>query len=231
MRSPFFFILFLFSILNASSSIGQDLKSQYDKVYNMDPELYNGEIFTNIYTRSVVGTQFYEENTFRRNNLTLLYKSFEDQYINYDVYHQKLLLTYMDENHSQKMIEIPTENIKNFYIGDNYFEVLQGPEGNYTFYQVFTINESKLLLYWVKYMKTNSTTVKNSYRFGDMQKQIWFLQNGEYTKVKNNKELVSIFSEPQYENVGTWLKENKIKIQKTDNTKLQLLVSYLNKEE
>lgn len=227
MRSPFLFILFLFSILCTTQVIGQDLKSQYDKVYNMDPDLYNGIIFTNIYNRSVVGTQFFEENTFRRNDLTLGTRTFNDQYINYDVYHQKLLLTFIDESHAQKMVEIPTENIRHFYIGESYFEVLKNNEGDYKFYQVYNFNESKLLVYWIKYMKSNSTTVKNSYRFTDMRKQLWLLQDGDYTRVKNNKAFISTLPESKQSTVQTWLKENKIKIQKADHTNLQLLTAFL----
>lgn len=228
MRIYIFFLFFSLVLFCTNETYSQDLKSSYDSFYNKNPELYNGIIFSNIYTRSVEGTQFFEENTFRRNDLGLIANNFEDQYINYDVYHQKLLLTFIDDNHSQKMVEIPTENIQYFYIGDNYFEVLKDSEGEYKFFQVYPFQESKLLIRWIKYMKANSSTVKNSYRFTDMKKQIWILQNGEYLKIDNNKDLIANLPENQHSIVQTWLKENKVKIQKADNSKMQLLITFLN---
>ena len=76
-------------------------------------------------------------------------------------------------------------------------------------------------------MKSNSTTVKNSYRFTDMKNQIWILQDGVHIRVKNNKSLIATLPESKQSTVQSWLKENKIKIQKADHTNLKLLTEFL----
>jgi hypothetical protein len=221
----FLFVIFLFHY--NQSSFAQELKVQLDAVYNMDPELYNGQIFTNVYRRDIDGNQFFQEKNFKKNDLTLSKKSYEDQYINYDVYSQKLLLTYLDENNSQKIIEIPLEHVRSFYIEDNYFEVIQGPDEDYKIYQTFNFNNNKILIYWMKNLILNSGSVYYRYRFTKLDKQMWLLLDGNYRKVNNNKSFLNSFPDDKKLAIKNWLKKNKLKIQKADSSELELFSNYL----
>lgn len=227
MRKFIFYTFFLLPFMYAENSIGQTLKTHFDSIYNKDPKLYNGIIFTDIYTRSVAGTQFFEENSFRRNDLGLKTGDFQEQYINYDVYSQKLLLTYLDDNYAQKMIEIPIENIRYFTLGGRSFEVLTGPDGSYRIYQVYQYNKGKILIYWMKYMKKNSNNAY-AYRFSDIQKQIWLKINDDFFRVKNNKDLIEYINLTQKNELQAYLKTNKFKIQKEDQVKMQEFINYIN---
>lgn len=226
--TPYIFISLF--ILFVNSSVAQDQKSELDAVYNMDPELYNGIISPFIYDRSVIGTQFLEENKFRQNNVGISDRIFEDQYINYDVYGQKLLLTFLNENGAQKMFEVPIENIQFFYIGDSYFEVLVDSKNEYIFYQVFTFEKSKILIHWSKNMKHNTGSTRYAYRFSTIQKQVWLLQDEDYHKIKNNKEFIQYLPTEQQVDAQNWFKSNKIKIQKANNESLQQISDYLSLE-
>jgi hypothetical protein len=218
-----YFIAFFFS----GTCFSQELKKQLDEVYNLDPELYNGRIFSNVYGNNVNGHQYFEERNFRRNELGLNHKVYEEQYINYDVYAQKLLLTYLDDNNAQKIIEIPQELVQFFSIGNNYFEMLLDEDNNYRIFQSFTFNKNKILIYWTKNLTKNTGAVYYDYRFTKMEKQIFLLLNGQYYKVKNNKRFVNQFPDEEQANIQKWLKANKIKIQKADNSAFELLTKYL----
>ena len=225
------YILSFLLFLNFSySSIAQELKEKFDAVYNLDPELYNGQIFTNVYRRDIDGTQFFQEKTFKQNDLSLYKKFYKDQYINYDVYSQKLLLTYLDANLAQKIIEIPLENVRFFYIENNYFEVMVGPNNDFRIFQTFNFNNNKILIYWMKNLKANTGSVYYRFRFTNLEKQMWLLLNDHYYKVNNNKTFISSFPSDQQSTIKAWLKENKIKIQKADNLELDLLSNYLKKK-
>ena len=228
MRSFNYFIFFFLLLFAANDSISQNLRAQFDSIYNRDPSLYNGIIFSDIYTRSVAGTQFFKENSFKRNDLGLKDKVFEQEYINYDVYNQKLLLTYLDDNYAQKMIELPIENVTFFKIDDSYFEVLIDPENNYKIYEVFEVKEGKLLVNWTKYMKKNSSTGKYSYRFSDIQRQVWLLKNEEYFRIKNNKTFLTYIADNQNIEVQKYFKSTKFKIQKADSIALRKFIQFLN---
>lgn len=222
------FILTFILLFNYSySSFSQELKEQLDAVYNLDPELYNGQVFTNVFPRDVDGNQFFQEKNFRENDLALSKQFYKDRYINYDVYSQKLLLTYLDANNAQKIIEIPLENIRFFYIGNNYFEVMIGPNKDYKIFQTFNFNDNKILIYWMKNLKVNTGSVYYRYRFTNLEKQMWLLLNDHYFKINNNKSFIRSFPSEQQKSIKAWLKENKIKIQKADNLELELISNYL----
>lgn len=220
------FIVFLFS----ATCLSQDVKKQLDEVYNLDPELYNGQIFSNVYGKNVFGHQYFEERNFKRNELGLNHKVYQEQYINYDVYAQKLLLTYLDDNNAQKIIEIPEELVQFFSIGNSYFEMLLDEDNNYRIFQSFPFNNAKILIYWKKNLTKNTGAVYYDYRFTEMEKQIFLLVDGHYIKIKNNKKFADQFPDEERTNIQKWLKTNKIKIQKADNSELELLSKYLSEQ-
>jgi hypothetical protein len=222
----FLSICFYLSTVNL---LAQDLKAHFDSTYNRDPLLYNGIIFNDLYKRQVKGTQFFEENTFKKNELGISDQVFSDQYINYDVYHQKLLLTYLDDNYAQKMIEIPLENVQFFTLNDHYFEVLADNENSDNIYEVYAYKNAKILIYWLKFMKENSQDYTYTHRFSNMQRQTTLYINDHFYRIKNNKEFISYLPEEQRETVKVWMKEKKIKIEKADSQRLDQLVKYLDK--
>jgi len=224
------FSFLIFFVCFNYSSFGQELKVQLDAVYNLDPELYNGQVFSNIYRRDIDGDQFFQEKNFRQNDLALSGKFYKDQYINYDVYSQKVLLTYLDGNNAQKVIEIPLENIRFFYIGNNYFEVMTGPDNDYKIFQTFNFNDNKILIYWMKNLKVNTGSVYYRYRFTNLEKQMWLLLNERYFKVNNNKSFIRSFPVEQQTSIKGFLKENKIKIRKADTLELELISNYLSQK-
>ena len=183
-----------------------------------------------MYGKNVDGHQYFEERNFRKNKLGLNHRVYEEQYINYDVYAQKLLLTYLDDNNSQKIIEIPQELVQFFSIANNYFEMLLDEDNNYRIFQSFTFNQDKILIYWKKNLTKNTGAVYYDYRFTKMEKQIFLFLNGQYYKVKNNKRFIDQFPDEAQANIQKWLKNNKIKIQKADNSSLELLCKYLSEQ-
>jgi len=222
-------LLICFQLISLSSS-SQNLKARFDSIYDKDPVLYNGVVFSAIYDRSVYGTQFFEENNFRKNNLGISDMIYTDEYINYDVYKQKLLLTFLDDNNAQKMVEIPIENVQFFTIGDHYFEAIEDSNKEYKYYEVFTFNGNKILFYWMKYLKSNTNNAYYPYRFSAIQRQILLLKNDEIFKIKKNKELIAYFPEDQQKKIRSWLKSKKIKIQKATLSEMNELTSYLSNE-
>lgn len=227
MKNPVFYLLLICIQLIAFSSSAQGLKAHFDSIYHKNPALYNGMVFSNIYDRSVLGTQFYEENNFIKNKLGVSEEVFNDQYINYDVYNQKLLLTYLDENYAQKMVEIPIENVQFFTLNDHYFEAIPDQNNEYKYYEVFPFKENKILINWTKYMKNNSNNAYYPYRFSSIKKQVSLYIDNEIYKIQNNKEFISYFPEDQKGKIRSWLKKSKMKIHKASFSQMKDLVNYL----
>jgi len=223
----FHFSLFLWffttNLLNA-----QQLKDEFDKVYSMDPKLYNGRVFTEVYKNDVSGNQFFLNEDFLKGSLGLYDQVYKDRELNYDVYRQKLLLSFENDINARIVIEIPLLNAQFFYLGDKYFEVLKWEDESSKIFQAFGDDKCKILIQWSKSLSIKSYSGNYNRKFSDLKKQIWVFKTGEYHVVKNNKSLIELFESEEQNEIEKWLKSNRIKIQKTDDAGLKMLAEYCN---
>lgn len=225
----FFFLLL---ILITSSSfptfcISQELKDDYDKVYNMNPELYNGQVFTEIYRGNINGSQFFVDQDFVIGDLQLLSNKYLDQSLNYDVYNQKVLLSFEDKNGAQKIIELPLENVQSFYIYNKYFEVLDGDGKRKMIAQVFRFKKNKILIHWSKNLKSSASQGYTVRQFNSLKKKIWIIFDGTMYPINKNQDLISLYPIDKQSELKSWLKENKLKIKKAEDPQLTLIANYL----
>ena len=207
----------------------QQLKAEFDEVYSMDPELYNGRIFTEVYRIGVYGNQFFLNEDFQPGDLGLNNRIYKNQELNYEVYRQKLLMSFENDINARVVIEIPLMNTQFFYFENKYFEILNWKDDSKKIFQVFGDDHCKILIQWSKSLSTKSQTGSFQRKFSDLKKQIWFLKNGEYHHVKKNKSLIELFESEQQANLQKWFKSNRVKIQKANDADLKLLAEYCRK--
>ena len=221
-------IILLILIVSLTDSLNaQELKSELDEVYNMNPELYNGSIFTGVYRGRVDGTQFLLSKDFFTGDIGLKVNTFKQQQLNYDVYEQKVLLSFKDDIEAIKIIEVPLANLNFFYLDNKYFEVQEWEGNSYRIFQVFGDDSLKILIHWTKTLNAGTGSQNNRSKFSNLKKRLWLYIDGDYHPIKNNKTLISHLSPDQQALVKEWLKKNKIKIQKADDEEFQMIIDYL----
>jgi len=222
---PFYLFIFSFFFV-VHIAEAQQLEQQLDKVYNIDPQLYNGKIFTDFYIGGFGGTQFFSGAEFQFGDLGLSNKVYKQQGLNYEVYQQKLLLSFKDKIKAEIIIEIPIEHIRFFYLKNTYFEVISWPDNSYKIFQVFGNDKNKIMIHWRRYLKSNSNAIANQRQFSELKKQIWVLKQGEYYSINNNKSFINLFDLDQQDAIKKWLKTNQIKLRNANDEKLQSLADY-----
>lgn len=224
-RSTYILLILLFptvSIVNA-----QELKNNFDEVYNMDPELYNGAVFTGVYRGHIDGTQFFVSADFYTGDLGLQTHVYKEQKLNLDVYDQKVLLSFKNDINAVKIIELPLANIKYFYLDSKYFEVLPWQDDNYRIFQVFGDDNMKIIIHWSRTLNAGTGSRNNRSNFSNLKKLIWIYKEESYFPIKNNKTLIKLYSLDQQTKIKKWLKENRLKLQKTDDEGIQLIIDYI----
>ena len=204
----------------------QQLKAEFDKVYSMDPKLYNGRVFTEIYRIGVSGNQFFSDEEFQKGDLGLNHQVYKEQELNYDVYRQKLLLSFYNYINARVVIEVPLLNTQFFYLENKYFEVLKLKDDSKEIFQVFGDDHCKILLQWSKSLSTKSYSGNYQRKFSDLKKQTWVYIEGEYYSYKKNKSFIKLFGSEHQDDIEKWLKSNRVKIQKTDDASLQKLAEF-----
>ncbi len=131
MRSLLVIILIFFS----GRLVSQDAAMEMDRVYGLDPLLYNGKIYTYFLPAGTGGNQFLLSADYLTGEVTIKGKTFEGISLNYDIYNQQLLLQYVNETGAFNIIEISKAWLEKFRLGNMEFRCLS-PDNKPGFYQV-----------------------------------------------------------------------------------------------
>ena len=226
-KLAFICIMCLSLVCSHTVSAQQDM-GNLDDIYGLNPELYNGRIYSDFYDSHVKGHPFllnpkYVIGTLRINN-----KSYVEQLINYDVFKQKVILSFTNNIHTQQLIEIPIFNLQSFSLEDKDFRLIKMPDSTLRIFQVIGKNHNLILIHWTKRMNTTSTASTYDYQFTSAKKQLWILKNHQLYPLKKNKSLIKLFEKEQAADLKKWLNSRRIRIQKANDQQLLYVSEYLN---
>jgi len=107
-------IFSLFLLLIGFQAKAQMSLRNFDAVYGLDTKLYNGRVYSGYYNSFVKGHQFYEGKEFQNGQLITGGQLYKGKNLNYDIYQQKLLLSFKSTEHGHQIIELPLEHIRSF---------------------------------------------------------------------------------------------------------------------
>lgn len=205
----------------------QNLKNQMDMVYGLSPILFNGKVYSDFYNNQVKGHQFLLVKTMTKGSLTIQNQSFTNQKLNLDIYEQKVLLEFQDQNNAVKLIEIPLEHLNEFNLGQKHFIISNPDSLNSKIYQIIGDEETLFRIYWYKKLETTSSASVYDYEFSEPKKEITLIYKGEISQINKNKTLIKIIEPSRQKEFKRWLKKRKIKIYKANDDDFQLITKYL----
>jgi len=206
---------------------GQGLINDFDDVYGMNPVLYNGRIYVDYYDASVKGNQFLDSPKYKSGSIQINHQVFENQYLNYDIFKQKLLLSFKNYNQTLRILDVPIQNIQSFSLLGQDFIIYTMPDSALKIFQIIGKDALPIYLHWEKEMKTTTSTSVYDYRFTEARRQIWIVKSNQIQMLSNNKSLLKLYSNEQAIEIKKWLKDQRIKINRASNHQLQLLAEYL----
>jgi len=225
MKSLYFhFSILLFFVGNI---VAQTPQSLMDKVYGMDAQLYNGPIYSDYYSAKVKGQQFFKSADFMIGNINFLHGHYHKQQLNYDVYSQKLLLSFYNDNSSHRIIEVPLWHVKTFSLGKKNFQVYLQKDSSLKIFQRIGENDSLyFLIHWYKELKPYTAISEYEYVFSNIKRQIWLVKNGAMLAVNNNKAWRKLFPKAHEKSLKRWMRAHQIRIQRADDKSLLQLLKH-----
>jgi len=170
--------------------------------------------------------QFLYSKDFVSGSLEVNQQTYFDKQINYDIYKQKLLLSFQDQNQANRIIEIPLIHLESFSMENKYFKLIAWDDSTRRIFQQIGENDIQILIYWFKELNAISSTDNYNYQFTDAKKQIWILKEGDFHQVTNNKNFHKLFPAEKQTELKKWMKSQRIKIQKSGDINLDLLIKY-----
>jgi hypothetical protein len=223
---------FPFSIYSQeqSSYIKTDFNELYKSIqdeYGFDQVLVNG-IFYEDDLLGKIGHPFLLENRFYKGKLIFRGNEYRGIEMKYDIYNQQLLI-FVTQNNSNVWIILPNEFISSFSFDEKTF-VKFTFKREPKFYQVVCDSEKlKCLYYWLKYRYDSDHKRKfYSYGFTESARKSYLLLNDILLEYKNNSSFIRLFPQEIKYQIEGYIKSNRIKVNKCDDSIVRKLIIYCN---
>jgi hypothetical protein len=203
-----------------------DLKS-LDKVYGLDPLLYNGIKYTYFLPPGTGGNQYLQSPDFYVGSVTIKDETFKGITLNYDVYNQKLLLQYADEQGAFNIIEVSQAWLKDFHLEEMYFTFMDMGDG-LKFYQLLGQGDIKLVYYWYKNLKLDIGTGSKDFTFTPAMRSSFILKNEKLHAFRSKKSFINIVGKEHNRDIKKYMRKNRIRLKKASDEAMTDLLNFIN---
>jgi hypothetical protein len=219
-------VIFLFSI--SGRLISQDVVQVLDRVYGLDQTLCNGKKYTYLPPQGTKRNQYLLSRNYIGGSVTLKGKIYQDLTLNYDIVNQQLLLKYEDEQGAMTIIEVSKAWLDSFSLGTMNFEFLN-LEKDPRFFQVLGKGPLRILYFWRKELKLESTMGTYKYIFTPALRDSYVLMDGQLKPFGNKRSLIGLFDPGDKPAIKSYLRKNKIKVKRASDQVMADLITFIGK--
>jgi hypothetical protein len=226
MKSIMYSLLVLMLFPISEKLISQDAISPLDRVYNLDPLLYNGKKYSYFLPPGTGGNQFLFSPDFFTGDVTIKGRRFDRVTLNYDIYNQQLLLQYTNETGSFEIIEISKTWLESFRLGDMEFKYTSFEEGP-RFYQVLGNGPICILYYWRKDLKLDASYGAEYHTFTPPIRSRFVLIDNKLRPFTNKRSLISTFDPGLQPQIRNYIRHNKIRLKNASDRAITEMINYI----
>jgi hypothetical protein len=227
-KTAFKIIFFLFLFNPFSLAIAQNSYSGIDSVFGFDPLLYNGTQYTYRAARNANGNPYLFENGFQKGWITVMDKTYQSLDLNYDIVNQVLLLKYVDHAGAIIILEVSQSWLSSFGIGASEFELEKQDSYKPVIYQVLKKGQVRVQYHWQKELNLENTLSTPVYAFSKAKRTNSLCLNDKEYVYEKNRDFLKVFDPVIRVKVRNYLKNNKIKVNKSSDHAILALVNYCN---
>jgi len=220
-------MLLLLSFNISAQNATEQLRQLTSEIYGTDDILVNGTTYRSLHPIAS-GNPFYVSSVFVEGQLNLKGRSFQNVLLKYDIEQQKLILKHFVGPAKFELIALNNNYIKSFSLHDRYFVNIESiVKNNETkgFYELIYQGD---FLFVREYKKVFVSTFSDKYPYGkysDTKTTNFLFLKGEKFKIAKKKDLYNLY--PQHKVlIKKFMKEHKIKLRKSNNKKLNILMQY-----
>ena len=206
----------LFSLVN----------NKVDSSLENDFVLMNARYFIDKYPRAY-GKPYFDVTNYSPCKLILGNNTYKNINLIYDIFEQKLHFGLNKTNEKGIVFELNNQVITRFYLDDkvfvNYYELPFLPQSGF-YEEIFLGKHLNVYSRWSKdYVET--ITMQNIGEFTSQKRKLLFEINGKMVDISSKKKFLKIFA-GERNKIKSFMKENKIRLFKSNNSDLTKLFSY-----
>lgn len=217
------FFLFNLFVVSAQQSVTND-----DKIYGLDPLLFNGRSYTYFLPEGTGGNQFFTDSNFESGSVTIRGITFEALALNYDIFNQQLLLQYKNRLAATRVLIISDAWLESFSMKGLNFEIISSQDTLKKIYQVLGSGTNRLLYHWKKELKLDNVAGSKNYIFTSAKKEMYLNTDSRIVRYRNNRLFCSLFNLSYRGSIKEYLHKNKINVKKAVDQTMIRLISYCN---
>jgi hypothetical protein len=226
MKSTLYILLIILLFSFSKTLISQSNAEVLDQVYGLDQNLYNGKIYSYVIPPGTLGHPFLNSRDYSAGSITVKGRCYQNIFLNYDIFNQQLLLKYIDEKSSQNIIEVSKGWLTSFTFGNMRFEYLNLGQKPH-FYQVLGEGQVRILYYWWKNLNLDVTIQSSNYTFDPTVRDAYVLMNGQLKPFSTKRSLVRLFDKQHRPEIKSYLRKNKIKMNKASDQVMAELITFI----
>jgi len=216
-------------ISNRNIELDKANQLDIDKIYGLDPVLYNGKLYTYFVPANVEGHQFIYEKEYLKGSVTIKDIKYDELLMNYDLHNQEILLNYNTTNGANQLIVLSKAWLTEFALNGSTYKLLEASGLPKRIYQVIGNGEILLLYYWSKDMVHDNLSGTPVYKFTVPKKVLFIYQNNQIRKFRNNRSFLKLFSGTEQQEIKKYLRQQKVNVKKANIKQMSKLIDYCNK--
>ncbi len=219
-------LIFVFSELISQNTL-EEVYNQTAKVYGIDDVLVNGSKYRSLHPVAS-GNPFFTDGTFSEGDISLKGRDFKVVFLKFDIEQQKVILKVFPDSANFKVIVLNNNYINNFTLQGKYFVNISSLLKTNSVSGFYELVYHGSFVFGRSYKKEFVANYSNNYPNGKYSKikkaSFVFREDGKH-RIKKNKDLYYLF--PQKKDlIKRFIKDNKIKLRKASNHKLNILMQY-----
>jgi hypothetical protein len=226
MKSLIRSLLVIILISFSAKLISQDAFNEMDRIYGLDPLLYNGKLYSYFLPAGTGGNQFISSGEFIKGEMVIRGERFLDILLNYDIYNQQLLLQYVYETGSLSIVEVSKAWLESFRLGDLEFRCLD-PGNGQRFYQVLGDGPLFILYHWSKDLKLDATYGAKNFVFTPAMKFKFVLTGDNIRPFRGKRSLISIAGPGHKPEIRNYMHVNRINMKNASDEAMTELINYI----
>ena len=229
-----------FLLIFSARLVSQDACLEYDRIYGLDPLIYNGKKYAYFLPSGTKGTQYLVSDEFISGTLDIERQGDEvtgwkgdkvmegkgDLMLNYDVFNQKLVLKFNDETGAEQMMEVSEAWLKGFSAGDKDF-IYADNNSQAKIYQSLGTGKYRILYHWRKNLRLDNSAGHGVYTFSSPLRTSYVMIDNEIRQFGSKGSLIKIF-DPEFKiDIKNYLKVNKISLKNSTDPVITALIDYI----
>lgn len=223
-------ILTLFLIITFANAncYSQNQGFSANKIYGLNPLLYNGKLYTFFAAANTQGSQFLDGPNFKKGSVQFRGEKFNNLLLNYDVHNQQVVLRFKTRMKNTREIVLSNVWLKYFNLGEQHFEILKFPGIKSRIYQVIGNGHYEILYTWRKDYNLSNTFGATNFAFSKPVRDTYLKVGKKLIHYKNNKSFVALFGPENKSSLNKFLRKNKIKLNRIKKSRLQAVLRLIN---